>query len=113
MRRLVLLLLACSAVAEEKMWHRLESPSTYLKVPSCINIDESTYGDPPGSCEEHGYTVTCESCFNLQKWYVSEAGTCDQKHTKCRFKSLDEKCVGSSLCPYSSAASKAEVLEAA
>ena len=53
-----------------------------------------------GTCEEHGFTVSCYTCRYTMEFLVEEANTCDQAHTDCFFRSEDEECIGSSQCPY-------------
>jgi hypothetical protein len=89
-----------NAVSEE-MHYRLVPAGGKLPVNACRNIAEGTYGDPVGTCEEHGYTFECMSCSQFANTYLVEAeGTCNQKTTECYFRNPDEKCVGTSVCPY-------------
>lgn len=95
-----LIILAICSIATAQ-YHRIESPSTYLPVESCRDISDGIFGDPKGTCASVGYSVTCTSCHNTDFiFYVRNKGTCNQKLTKCHFKADNEKCTGSSQCPY-------------
>merc|ERR1712137_824889 len=81
-------------------WYRIEPPSTHLQVESCRDISEGIFGDPAGTCEEHGFTEACVTCNGGLTFNVKEKDTCDQEHTECYFRTSNEQCVGSSQCPY-------------
>ena len=86
--------------AADAQWHRMEEPSSYLRVESCRDIDQGIFHDPEGSCESVGYNVPCWSCHAEMEFFVARNGTCDQRVTKCHFHDEDEKCIGASQCPY-------------
>ena len=86
--------------AADAQWHRMEDPSTYLRVESCRDIDEGIYNDPQGTCTSVGFSVPCWSCHGELKFLVARNGTCDQRVSKCHFHAEDEKCIGASQCPY-------------
>jgi len=69
-------------------------------VESCRDISEGIFGDPAGTCEEHGFTEACVTCNGGLTFNVKEKDTCDQEHTECYFRTSNEQCVGSSQCPY-------------
>ena len=91
-------LVASAIVADPH--YRLEPPSRHLHVESCSDIPSGTWGDPAGTCAEHGYGVTCFSCRYDFKYAVQATGTCDQKHTECYFRAAGETCAGTLQCPY-------------
>ena len=91
---------AAATSSKKKGYYRLGEASTNLPVASCRDIPDATYGDPAGTCAEHGYAVECLSCRGLMSFKVKKAGTCDQRTTHCYFKSKGETCVGLSQCPY-------------
>ena len=109
---LIQALLVSAVVADPH--YRLSPASTHLKVESCRDISDGMWGDPAGSCAEQGYGITCTSCGRgAMKFAVKARGTCDQKQTKCYFRSENEECVGSSQCQYAESSPRdhaAEVL---
>lgn len=101
MAKLIISTIAFAASHVQAQYYRLEAPSTHLKVESCRDIQEDTYGDPKGTCAEHGFKEFCISCMLAMKFNVKDSGTCDQKHSECYFRAPGEECVGTSQCPHS------------